>query len=281
MTIRATVNGAVILGLGLALGLGGCNTMPTATARGRIVQAPTRCADETVQIYFETFSSDVTKEGKAVIAAAAQQARPCKVTGVDVLGLADSVGGAADSNLELSKRRAEAVTAALSAAGLPAAEFKITAVGEKGSTTADGRSRPLRRRADIAPEPKERADPSKGSAQSVHHREKGCGDGRPAWSPVSSRGGRRRLRKSKNSRPRNAFRAALNFFQLFWKHTRTAYTWLFYFAFLGSWAVRRDASRNTGSRRTFARPTGEPARRRANGSHPPCRQAMPSGAVRS
>ena len=33
--------------------------------------------------------------------------------------------------------------------GLPAAEFKITAVGEKGSTTADGRSRPLRRRADI------------------------------------------------------------------------------------------------------------------------------------
>ena len=149
MTIRATVNGAAILGLGLALGLGACNTMPT-TARSRIVQAPTRCADQTVQIYFETFSSEVTKEGKAVIAAAAQQARPCKVTGVDVLGLADSVGGAADSNLELSKRRAEAVTAALSAAGLPAAEFKITAVGEKGSTTtSDGRSRPLRRRADI------------------------------------------------------------------------------------------------------------------------------------
>jgi outer membrane protein OmpA-like peptidoglycan-associated protein len=150
MTIRATVNGAAFLGLGLglALGLSACNTMST-TARSRIVQAPTRCADQTVQIYFESFSSDVTKEGKAVIAAAAQQARPCKVTGVDVLGLADSVGGAADSNLELSKRRAEAVTAALAAAGLPAAEFKITAIGEKGSTTADGRSRPLRRRADI------------------------------------------------------------------------------------------------------------------------------------
>lgn len=147
MTIRTTVNGAAILGMGLALGLGGCNTMQMG--RDRIVQTPARCADQTVQIYFETFSSEVTKEGKAVIAAAAQQAKPCKVTGVDVLGLADSVGGAADSNLELSKRRAEAVTAALSAAGLPAAEFKITAVGEKGSTTADGRSRPLRRRADI------------------------------------------------------------------------------------------------------------------------------------
>jgi peptidoglycan-associated lipoprotein len=151
MTTRVTANGAAMLamglGLGLALGLGGCDTMQTA--RSRIVQAPTRCADQTVQIYFETFSSEVTKEGKAVIVAAAQQAKPCKVTGVDVLGLADSVGGAADGNLELSKRRAEAVTAALSAAGLPAAEFKITAVGEKGSTTADGRSRPLRRRADI------------------------------------------------------------------------------------------------------------------------------------
>jgi len=147
MTIRATANGAAILGLSLALGLGGCASMQAD--RGKIVKAAPRCVDQTVQIYFESFSSDVTKEGRAVIVAAAQQAKPCKVTGVDVLGLADSVGGAADSNLELSKRRAEAVTAALSAAGLPAAEFKITAVGETGSTTADGRSRPLRRRADI------------------------------------------------------------------------------------------------------------------------------------
>ncbi|WP_293371433.1 OmpA family protein [Phenylobacterium sp.] len=119
------------------------------TARGKIVKAAPRCADQTVQIYFESFSADVTKEGRAVIAAAAQQAKPCRVTGVDVLGLADSIGGGADGNLELSKRRAEAVTAALAAAGLPGAEFKITAVGDAGSTTADGRSRPLRRRADI------------------------------------------------------------------------------------------------------------------------------------
>jgi peptidoglycan-associated lipoprotein len=147
MTIRATANGAAILGLSLALGLGGCATMKPD--RGKIVKAAPHCVDQTVQIYFESFSSDVTKEGRAVIAAAAQQVKPCQVTGVDVLGLADSVGGGADSNLELSKRRAEAVTAALSAAGLPAAEFKITAVGENGSTTADGRSRPLRRRADI------------------------------------------------------------------------------------------------------------------------------------
>ena len=144
-TILGTANIAIVLVLGL--GLGGCGTMPTG--RDRIVRAAPHCVDQTVQIYFEPESAEVTKEGRAVLSAAAAQARPCKVTSVDVLGLADSVGGAADSNLELSKRRAEAVTAALSAAGLPAAEFKITAVGEKGSTTADGRSRPLRRRADI------------------------------------------------------------------------------------------------------------------------------------
>jgi outer membrane protein OmpA-like peptidoglycan-associated protein len=118
-------------------------------ARDRIVRASPRCGDQTAQIYFDSFSAEVTKEGRAVIAAAAQQAKSCKVTGVDVLGLADSAGGRPDSNLELSKRRAQAVTAALAGAGLPAAEFKITAVGETGSTTTDGRSRPLRRRADI------------------------------------------------------------------------------------------------------------------------------------
>ncbi len=152
MTIRGTTKALSLLtltvaaGLG-ALALGGCSTM--TAGRDRIVRATPRCTDQTVQIYFEQFSADVTKEGRAVLAAAAQQSKPCKVASVDILGLADSVGGTPGSNLDLSKRRAEAVTAALAAVGLPAGEFKITAVGENGSTTADGRSKPLRRRADI------------------------------------------------------------------------------------------------------------------------------------
>ena len=136
-----------ILGLSLALGLGGCSTM--TASRDRIVKAAPRCADQTVQIYFEQFSAEVTKEGRAVLAAAAAQSKSCKVASVDVLGLADNVGGTPDSNLDLSKRRAQAVTAALASVGLPAGEFKISAGGETGSTTADGRSKPLRRRADI------------------------------------------------------------------------------------------------------------------------------------
>jgi len=136
-----------LMALSLAVGLGACSTM--TAGRDRIVKAAPRCADQTVQIYFEPDSSDVTKEGRAVLAAAAAQSKACKVTSVDVMGLADNVGGTPGANLDLSKRRAQAVTAALASAGLPAGEFKISAAGESGSTTADGRAKPLRRRADI------------------------------------------------------------------------------------------------------------------------------------
>jgi outer membrane protein OmpA-like peptidoglycan-associated protein len=70
------------------------------------------------------------------------------VASVDVLGLSDAVG-AADANLELSKRRAQSVTAALTAAGLPAGEFRVGAAGQAGAVTADGKARPLRRRVDV------------------------------------------------------------------------------------------------------------------------------------
>lgn len=128
------------------LGLAACSTLPGA--RERIVKAPPRCIDQTVQIYFEPFSAEVTREGRAVLAAAATQSKACKVTGVDVLGLADATGDTA-ANLELSKRRAQAVTGALAGVGLPAAEFKVAAAGDSGAVTTDGRARPLRRRADI------------------------------------------------------------------------------------------------------------------------------------
>jgi outer membrane protein OmpA-like peptidoglycan-associated protein len=142
MVLRATASVTIIL----ALGLSGCAAMPKG--RDRIVKATPHCADQTVQIYFEPESAEVTKEGRAVLAAAAAQARPCKVASVDVLGLADAVGAPA-ANLELSKRRAQSVTAALSAVGLPVADFKVSAAGQAGATTAAGQAQPLRRRADV------------------------------------------------------------------------------------------------------------------------------------
>jgi peptidoglycan-associated lipoprotein len=142
MTLRATTGFAMVL----VLGLGGCAALPTG--RDRIVRAQPRCTDQTVEIYFEAESAEITKEGRAVLGAAAAQSRPCKVTSVDVLGLADGTG-AADANLDLSKRRAQSVTAALAAAGLPVGEFKVSAGGQTGAMTAGGQARPLRRRADV------------------------------------------------------------------------------------------------------------------------------------
>jgi peptidoglycan-associated lipoprotein len=130
----------------LVLSLGACTTMQHA--RDRIVKRPPHCADQAVQIYFEPQSADVTKEGRAVIVAAAHGVGRCKVAKVDVVGLADATGGA-DANLELSKRRAQSVTAALAAAGLPAADFNLSAAGQAGAVTPEGKDRPLRRRVDV------------------------------------------------------------------------------------------------------------------------------------
>ncbi|HEY8573910.1 OmpA family protein [Phenylobacterium sp.] len=130
----------------LALSLAACATVQKA--RERIVRAPSACADQTAQIYFEPDSAELTREGSAVIKAAADAARRCSVTAVEVLGLADAAG-APEANLELSKRRAQSVTAALASAGLPNAEFKVSAAGQAGATTADGKTAPLRRRAEV------------------------------------------------------------------------------------------------------------------------------------
>jgi outer membrane protein OmpA-like peptidoglycan-associated protein len=132
--------------LAATLALAGCATVQNV--RSRLVRAPSPCADQTVQVYFEPGSAELTAEGRAVIDAAATTARSCKVRGVDVLGLS-SATGASDSNLELSRRRAGAVSAALAANGLPPADFRVGAVGEAGALAADGARAPLRRRVDV------------------------------------------------------------------------------------------------------------------------------------
>ena len=130
----------------LVLGLSACTTIQSA--RDKLVKTPSRCVDQTVQIYFEPDSAEVTKEGRAVLNLAANDSKACKVSSIDVVGLADAAG-APGANLELSKRRAQAVTEALTAAGLPAAEFKVAAAGSAEAINSKGDARPLRRRTDV------------------------------------------------------------------------------------------------------------------------------------
>lgn len=129
------------------LGASGCATVQQA--RARLVREAPRCVDQTAEIYFAADQAELTPEGRMVISQAAAAGRGCKVTSVEVLGLADGAGQPG-ANLELSRRRAQSVAAALAANGLPAADFKVAAAGQAGAVTAAGQAAPLRRRADIA-----------------------------------------------------------------------------------------------------------------------------------
>jgi outer membrane protein OmpA-like peptidoglycan-associated protein len=135
-----------VLILGLAIALCGCAT--TETARTQLVRAPHSCVDQKAQVYFEPGSADLTPEGRAVIDAEAASARSCQVRTVEVLGLADAAG-APEAALELSQRRAAAVSAALAANGLPPADFRVGAAGQAGAMTAEGARQPLRRRVEV------------------------------------------------------------------------------------------------------------------------------------
>ncbi|HEX2558892.1 OmpA family protein [Phenylobacterium sp.] len=115
--------------------------------RDRLVKAPPRCEETAVQVYFDAGSHELTDESRTMLAQAASETAGCAVDRVVVMGLADAEGGP-NANLELSKRRAQAVTAALAAVKLPAAEFRLAAAGEAGAVTAAG-TEPLRRRVDV------------------------------------------------------------------------------------------------------------------------------------
>jgi len=133
-----------VAALAATAALGACSS----TRDSRLVRAPTSCVDQTVQIYFEPWSSDVTPEGASVIKAAADTVRGCRIATIDVLGLSDAVG-APGANLELSQKRAQSVSKALAAAGLPEADMHLAAAGAAGAVTDSGKARPLRRRVDV------------------------------------------------------------------------------------------------------------------------------------
>lgn len=140
MTTRTLIAAGVML----AVGLSACST---TSRRESVVRAPRLCEDMTLPVYFEPNDAEITRDGRRAIVAGAAQAKGCKVDEVRVLGLADAAGDPA-ANLELSKKRAASVAAAIRKAGLPDAAFEMSAAGQAGSVTAGGQA-PVRRRADV------------------------------------------------------------------------------------------------------------------------------------
>uniref|UniRef100_B0T255 OmpA/MotB domain protein n=1 Tax=Caulobacter sp. (strain K31) TaxID=366602 RepID=B0T255_CAUSK len=143
--------GPTVICMAMAAGLvAGCATNnPWPKSRSQIVETAPACEDFAVQIYFETESAALTNEARSVLKGAGALAKGCKVASARVIGLSDAVGGGSNSNLALSRKRADTVKAALDKIGFRDVAFEVGAAGDAGATTSGGEARPLRRRADI------------------------------------------------------------------------------------------------------------------------------------
>jgi len=104
--------------------------------------------DTTVTLYFDTGQDAVTDIGQQIVAATAKRLRACTVKEIRLLGLADA-SGAPQTNLDLSKRRADNVLHAFVVAGLPVPKYTLVAAGDKGAVNAEGATEPVRRRVDV------------------------------------------------------------------------------------------------------------------------------------
>lgn len=138
----------IILGAAtLAVSLSGCANMGSPS-RDELVSTPNPCAARRFDIYFAENADTLTDAARTAIGLTATQLQGCQIRSVQVLGLADATGAAAQ-NQSLSERRALAVAEALTAAGWPAPAFQLAAAGDAGAVTAAGAEEPLRRRTEV------------------------------------------------------------------------------------------------------------------------------------
>ena len=103
-----------------------------------------------IPIYFDYDKSNLTAQAAGLVQEAAAQALANDIDSVSVEGNADRSGNSA-YNQALSQRRANVVTDALVANGVPADTITTTAYGEDNPAqpTADGVREPLNRRTDV------------------------------------------------------------------------------------------------------------------------------------
>ncbi len=107
-------------------------------------------ANELYLVYFDFDNAELSEAAKAVLETAISAGRKLKGMTVTVSGHTD-LAGIADYNMELSKRRAMAVSEALIKAGVASAAVKAEALGETHPAiiTADGVAESGNRRVEI------------------------------------------------------------------------------------------------------------------------------------
>jgi outer membrane protein OmpA-like peptidoglycan-associated protein len=125
---------------------------PPAYAPQQQAAAPAPLASQgrAFRVFFEFDKASLTREGARVVRDAADTYRRSGAARIDVTGYTD-LSGTPQYDVELSKRRADAVRAALVAQGVPAASIGESWRGKQSPlvSTADGVREPQNRRVEI------------------------------------------------------------------------------------------------------------------------------------
>lgn len=136
----------LFLSIGL-LALGACSHFPG------MKQASADCASTTFPVYFGLDETELSEPAERLLDEAATMMSECPAGRLDVVGLADAVGGDAAVNQELSEQRAQAVVDGLQSRGVRPAQINVTAYGDQGAVTPGGENEPMRRRVEVRFEP--------------------------------------------------------------------------------------------------------------------------------
>ena len=153
--MRHTATIGLVIG---ALSLSGCAIFQAGRVTPPAVAGV--CTDVVTSIYFGSRSSSLSREARQVLKAQVKHMEGCTVSAVDVTGLTDAIGDPATNQL-LAERRTETVTRMLARYGFSKVMFDPASVGERGSMTPGGLSRPMRRRVDLTFHLKSEAQPAK------------------------------------------------------------------------------------------------------------------------
>lgn len=111
---------------------------------------PAACYQRDFSIYFNEFSSALTRDSRRVIDLQADAIRGCRVEEVRIIGLSGDEEGGYETTRQLSVRRAEVLANYLARrVGWPRSRFRLLATGERGAVTEEGLHVPVRHRARI------------------------------------------------------------------------------------------------------------------------------------
>jgi outer membrane protein OmpA-like peptidoglycan-associated protein len=110
---------------------------------------PAACYTRDFSVYFDGLDTELSREARAVIDAAGESLRGCRIEHVRIVGLADARADE-DTSETVSHRRAAAIAEHLERhLRWPRATFELLATGDRGAVTQEGLARPMRRRGHV------------------------------------------------------------------------------------------------------------------------------------